>query len=466
MGSTKPIPVSSDKDHQGNEILNAVIVSPVINGGVTGNAVDILSTGGIPVNLSVCEDDKFASTKAVRAAILESGGQTVKPNGLIWYNVVWSGTGLTFYVSAKYIFNSIEFLILNQPITLSAADSILNRIDVIYVDDAGLYGAIEGTLNANPSKPSIDPFTQIELTFVYIEAGSLVPVEITQVVIYDENIEWTGQNLNLNTTIDFANTSSPFRGTKCMRVSEATTPLELVFNFSTVTPVIIEGGQLIFRIKLVLTSDSLNELAIAIGNDALSSMLVIPRNNSWGLDYSSIVWQTVVIPFSTFINSPSTINIVGFKGIIEGGTVAYFDAIELQVGNNIPVENIMITGAITGQGSNIISTNFIDDISFEYKDLTPGVTQIYTLDIKASYRYKIIGLVLVTNDGTLTTVGLYNTTHDTTILHNVLVNTNIVENTITANNEVNAGDLIVLITGTGFTDSPTDLIGKLIIYRY
>jgi hypothetical protein len=98
-------------------------------------------------------------------------------------------------------------------VALSTADPSNPRIDVIAVDNNGEIVVIEGTPSATPSVPQIDPATQIELTSVYIPAGSTVPDGVTQEVVYDENTEvWSGSTTGV--TGNFNNTTNTFNGSK------------------------------------------------------------------------------------------------------------------------------------------------------------------------------------------------------------------------------------------------------------
>jgi len=128
---------------------------------------------------------------------------------------------------------------------------------------------------------------------------------------------------------------------------------------------------------------------------------------------------------------------------------------------------VVATNATTG-AIEYIEKN-IEDISFEFRDITLGTEQKYILDIKASYPYKIISAIMQTDDGTLFPWIVCN---ETAVLglDGFVINTDITEvGARTGENEtVNTGDLVYLwlaATGIYITGSPTLIRGKLKLIR-
>jgi len=106
----------------------------------------------------------------------------------------------------------------------------------------------------------------------------------------------------------------------------------------------------------------------------------------------------------------------------------------------------------------------IEEIAFEFRDITPGVAQIYILDIKASFGYTIEALIAETDTGTLTGVSIKIDSTSVTSLSSVTITT-ITETTSTALKTVVTGNQITINTSTGFTGAPTTLRGKLKLIR-
>src|SRR5215471_9652461 len=128
--------------------------------------------------------------------------------------VAWTGTGFNYIISAaSYMINGVLYASPQTAVTLSAADATQDRIDVFYVDINGTAGHITGTPGTPPIQPSVDPASQLELTFAYIVAASSVPV-ITNENIYLENTEWT-MSASAG-AINLSSTNNPYAGTKCI----------------------------------------------------------------------------------------------------------------------------------------------------------------------------------------------------------------------------------------------------------
>lgn len=107
----------------------------------------------------------------------------------------------------------------------------------------------------------------------------------------------------------------------------------------------------------------------------------------------------------------------------------------------------------------------IEDISFEFADITAGTAQTYTLDIKASFRYTIESACLETDNGTLTGVAIKINSTAVTSLSSLTVDTSVDETASTGAKTVVADDRVYLVTSTGYTGTPTLIRGKLKILR-
>lgn len=112
-------------------------------------------------------------------------------SGVVYGGIVtWLGD-YDFNISAAgYYINGIFYTSPSTDVTLSPADPTDDRIDTFIVDITGTASVLEGTPSANPSQAPLDPATQLELSFVIVQAGSTDP-GITVDCIYLENTEWT-----------------------------------------------------------------------------------------------------------------------------------------------------------------------------------------------------------------------------------------------------------------------------------
>src|SRR5688572_1519891 len=81
-----------------------------------------------------------------------------------------------FHVSpAGYHINGLPYTRPETIVTLSPADPILDRFDVIYVDADGIVKVMEGVPSLTPLQPSLDLGSQVGLGVVLVAAGSTTP---------------------------------------------------------------------------------------------------------------------------------------------------------------------------------------------------------------------------------------------------------------------------------------------------
>lgn len=158
-----------------------------------------MTTGTLPTMCSNCQLVDFRSTWAGQSVIAASTfNELVSGCG-----VQWTGN-LNFTIGACSY--SIAGLSYNAPLTnlTLASDPSNPRIDVIYADNTGAIGFLAGTPAASPQAPTIDPATQIGITFVTIAANGTQPSNTSSLTIFDEGSggEWTasyGSNFGLST---------------------------------------------------------------------------------------------------------------------------------------------------------------------------------------------------------------------------------------------------------------------------
>lgn len=104
--------------------------------------------------------------------------------------VNWIGT-LSFTVGAcSYTINGIAYSSPLTTITLPAADPSNPRIDVIGVNTSSAVFSLQGIPSASPSQPTVDPASQLTLTFVTVPTSSSIPAGVTTNTIFDEGVEW------------------------------------------------------------------------------------------------------------------------------------------------------------------------------------------------------------------------------------------------------------------------------------
>jgi hypothetical protein len=104
-----------------------------------------------------------------------------------------------------------------------------------------------------------------------------------------------------------------------------------------------------------------------------------------------------------------------------------------------------------------------EDMGYEFRDINKGVAQTYVLDMKASWAYTIVGIVLE-SDGTLNNVAVKIGTTAVTGLSALTVGA-IAETNASGANAVVAGNVVTINTSTSYSGTPTWLRVKLKIQR-
>src|SRR6266403_4404339 len=258
-----------------------------------------------------------------------SGGSQLISGG----GVAWTGTGFNYIISAAvYMINGVQYSSAQTPVTLTAADATQDRIDVFYVDDSGTAGVITGTPGTPPVQPSVDPGSQLLLTFAYVVAASSTPV-ITNENIYLENTEYT-MSANAG-TINLASTNNPYAGTKDIE-GTATVAGN---SFSGLKPSGTLDLSLYTLLVFQIRSKALwpNAKSISIfwqnGTTLIGSSQAL-KQGTFGFDSSNTSsYQQIVIPISNFGTGTSLVN--RLRMTISGGGAAigwYIDNIILQAG--------------------------------------------------------------------------------------------------------------------------------------
>jgi hypothetical protein len=258
-------------------------------------------------------------------------GVTNESNHIISGGVVtYSGTGLTYYVSACiYMIGGTVYYSPQATITLAAADATNPRIDLFAVDTLSEAIKITGTAASVPLTPQINPASQLALTTgITLPPNATTPTGTSSTLIYDENVEWTTGG---TATVNFNNTTNPYHGTKDASVSY-TKNQTLTFTGTTQTV----NGQ-VLRAFIRLNNSNYNfQFQFFNGTTAVSNPLAL---NGFGFNptlYDS--YQNVSIPLTSFmwrtnIFDKLVITMTG-KGNQNPGTY-YIDYISLESGTPI-----------------------------------------------------------------------------------------------------------------------------------
>lgn len=254
--------------------------------------------------------------------------------------VAWVAN-LDFIVSpATYLIENVEYTSILTPLTLSngGADP---RIDVIAADNTGTIVVIAGTPSTPAVKPDVDPSSQVELTWVYIDTGATTPSNVVLSDVYHENVEWTTSKSGAVFTLN--STNNPHTGSLDIEATAAGTnswcrmQAPLAFDPATRT-------NLVFWIRSKATWPATRSLQIFFNSSATQKgSIVVLREGAFGFVTSNTAaYQQIVIPISLFAANGLSVNQLQFKVSGTGTNLGfYLDDVTLQGG-------IASAGAPTG----------------------------------------------------------------------------------------------------------------------
>jgi hypothetical protein len=277
------------------------------------------------IDLSVIVPNQTGST-------LVSGGQ-----------VVWE-SDLIFRVSAaSYFINGVHYTSAEQTVELNAADETNPRIDVIALDNTGTVVKISGEPGATPSKPDIDPATQIELTFVLVPTSATEPGGIATTDLYLENAgtptEWGATDSGA--TIDVASTNNPRTGSTCIELTAAANGNW--FLLTATDPISLANQEtLVLFIRSKAAWANQKSLRLSFRNaGVVQGAYVTVDDGLFGFSSTfTSDYQQVAIPLSQFnVPGSSTVDQLMVEVRGAGGNIGgYFDDIVLQGGTTIIVQ--------------------------------------------------------------------------------------------------------------------------------
>jgi hypothetical protein len=251
--------------------------------------------------------------------------------------VTWSGYGLSFNISASvFRILGVTYTTRDTTITLNAADPTYSRIDLFALDttNGGQAKKITGTPSPTPVAPQVTG-AQIALTTgITLNVGDTIPVQVSFLNIYDQNIEWTTGAQHGTYVVDFNNTANPYHLTKAIYLSKYSNS-QLFFIHNTETPVTQDG---LIDMWVYLNGKFTNNLYATFydGQTFVGELSLTPDFGFNGIDTGR--YFHVVVPFSkiNWSKNQFTTLELAFSGT-DTTKGLYVDYIRLQSGiNNIP----------------------------------------------------------------------------------------------------------------------------------
>jgi hypothetical protein len=330
----------------------------VPGGGTITNAPGFNSATAtaLAVNPATCPSGSYqygsmANGNALCNALpTQPGTQYVGPQAISGCGVQYV-SGLTYTVGAcTYIINNTTY---NSPltnITLPASDPSNPEIDVLYLDATQTVQYIQGTPAATPQQPTINPGTQLALTFVLVPAGSSTPGGTTTTNIYLNNTGWT---YSVGTNVNGASTNNPYSGTYTVEFGyggAATTTSDIILTDpSSGTVNLSNYNNLIFYVRNKAAWSSSCSVVLQWYNSGFGTVGpgIVLNNGAFGFNALSnfTTYQQVSIPTTAFSTGNTAVATLGYFVTGSGCSMTgfYLDAVSLQggVGNNPPASTVV-----------------------------------------------------------------------------------------------------------------------------
>ena len=276
-----------------------------------GGGIDSVQAG-----TNIIIDNSDPSNPIINATFSQEGKY------LISGGAAWSGTGLTYDVTAlTYFFNGNKISLATQ-VTLAVADPTNNRLDAIVVDEAGVVSVIQGTASVNPITPPI-PEEQLLVQYILVEAGLASPsVSNENIYLDDPAGSWTLSTYTTGAptgTLVFNGTTSPKEGINHI---QANADQRLGARFVRATSFdAFQYTVLQVWVRFTGTNvDSNKSLNVRFENSVGTLVGNTLNLFNYGIQRNVLnTWQLAVIPITAFGSLPSTVK--GFRAIMIGGTV-------------------------------------------------------------------------------------------------------------------------------------------------
>jgi hypothetical protein len=273
-----------------------------------------------------------------------------KPQSLVWGGIVTWVEEMNFSVSrAIYYIIGDAYSAPDSILTISAADELLNRIDLVVANNDNTFSIVTGEPGTNPVKPGINPLTQIEITQINVPAGTTnFGGIVEQVIIYNENIEWVGTGNGV--TVNFNSATNPYHGLKCADVGSIGANDTITFVGASVLEVAdYEVFSMFLKLKATLAKNESISIQFMLGSTAVSAEKLLDFNKSV-ID----TWQNVTFKFADIFFSSFTFDGIKFIYRRPSGDHAgfYLDYIKIEAGVTQPiiVSSIILQGDIIGTG--------------------------------------------------------------------------------------------------------------------
>lgn len=403
----------------------------MIGGGMVGNPY-ILSSPLVtlgPLDIESSGNPDSTRTLSLLISPEVGNGLSILPSGLFGQGIIsdgvlgtgpvvtWTGVGYIYHITAGYYkIGNATYLSRDTTITLDAPDGTFDRFDVFVGNDQSQITVVDGIPAATPLQPSIDPSTQLEISFADVQTGTTTPT-INTTCIYQENTEWTGTSST--TRINLIGTTAPCAGTKDI---DGTAVRNGDFFFFT-NPAGLSDPRtlysiLSFFIKSKATWNANKSIRIQLRNGTTVLGTVSLPTGAFGFNSANTTTcQTIALPLANFgLPATALIDNIIFTAVEPNGTFGWtVDNICLQGQPLIPpvatgnfVQNGVGTPGIRSNISSARPAASATDAGWWFADIT---NKLLERDNGTGYDTFGLGAQRLTGDARGTLIG--NTILDT-----------------------------------------------------
>jgi len=253
-----------------------------------------------------------------------------------YYNIL--GTYNYFVWVQEYIINgTYTNFYRSNTLPVETSDLTFDRFDTIIINTAGLLFIRKGVASANPIEPEVDNLTELKIALIFVEANSVAPVGVTEVVVFDEGGGTASGEFDIThagSVLSAEQSSSGANSLKLVNKSAAFAISTLNYNGSELSNI---------TMKVFLATSTKNALRFSLWNvDDMRVGEVYVNHNDYGFNaYLIGVWQTLSIPstgFRTADWAALQYNTLWINNNKSGSTV-YIDDIKIQQGLSQPTNS-------------------------------------------------------------------------------------------------------------------------------
>lgn len=282
--------------------------------------------------------------------------------------------------AASYYINGTNYTSPQTDITLDAAHATLDRFDAIVVTTSGTVIKVTGSPAANPALPTIDPETQLAISYILVQAATSSP-GITLTNIYLENTEWTSA---VTANFNAASTNNPFAGTKDIEATTAVSGNSVqLTNGSPIS--LSDKKQLTFNIRSKASWPNAKSLQITwYLSGVKKGQSVAFGNNKFGFNSGTTgSYQQIVIPISAFaVAAADTVDRVEFAVSGGGGSIGFY------------LDNIILepnSGSVTPPSIGAATASTLGLVKTDITDANPVVYLKTSLDTLLALKAALAG---------------------------------------------------------------------------